>query len=404
MKILLTWELGRNFGHVTKLAKIGSPLAQKGADITMALQTPSSMLKFKVDFEYTMLQAPFHQIRPHKMPVQNYSDDLLPCGYTDPTVIAALMTCWRDMFNLVKPKMIVAQSAPTAILAARGQGIHVVNVGNGYDLPPLQTPLPPTRYWDRVDVKALEQREAHTLDVINEAYKRLGDKPVESIAEGLGYAPRFFLTHPELDHYPVREEKEKFYGPIYTDNEGIKLNWHKETKKRIFAYLRPETKSFKAAFEALLSLPKDFDVILCAPGINPQIKKQCERDTFGIENSPVRLDKILKNCDVAICHAGVGFSIAALSYGVPLVMLPTQVEQHMFARAVGRMKVGRGLVGNYGKEKVLELIKLMIEDESFKKSAQEFADKYKKVTPEIVAEEVANDLWALAKKRPPKKS
>ena len=50
MKILITWELGKNFGHIAKLIELAKPLADKGAEIYLALQNPGELTKFQPDF------------------------------------------------------------------------------------------------------------------------------------------------------------------------------------------------------------------------------------------------------------------------------------------------------------------------------------------------------------------
>ncbi len=396
MKILITWELGKNFGHIAKLIEIARPLAEKGADIYFALQNPGSFLTLKPDFPHTILQAPFSPIKPLKEPILTYCDDLRPCGYDNASTLAGLIEAWRSLYNMVKPDIVIAESSPTALLAARDYPFAKVAIGTSYEIPPMKRPMPLMPYWENVNTDVLMKREQGVVDVINGALESLSLDPIEKFSDIFDIDTRFLCSFEELDHYPERE-KAQYYGALFKTDSGASLKWNQKAKKHIFAYLRPEVSSFRPAFEALCNLPDDYDVIIAAPGIDPKVKSMRESESIGIEDGMVKLDHIFSKCDLAVCHAGVGMSSAFLLHGVPLLMLPGHIEQLMFARAVGRYGAGRGVVGRFGPEKVHELIDLLLTEPEFKKTAQKFAKDHKSYKTDKVLNEIIDEITALAK-------
>lgn len=55
------------------------------------------------------------------------------------------------------------------------------------------------------------------------------------------------------------------------------------------------------------------------------------------------LAPLLPLCDVVVCHAGSGTTLAALAAGVPLVLVPQGADQHVNAAACERRGVARVL-------------------------------------------------------------
>ena len=78
------------------------------------------------------------------------------------------MQAWRSLFDAIAPDLLLADHAPTALLAARGRpGLRRALIGSGFFQPPAQQPLPSLREWERVPAQRLAQSETRVLDTCN---------------------------------------------------------------------------------------------------------------------------------------------------------------------------------------------------------------------------------------------
>ena len=410
MKVLMAWEVGRNFGHISMLVNLAKSIVKKNekAEIIFALQKPETALKFASRFEYKLLQAPYFPVRP--MPPRNkykssklFSDDLWPCGYHDPEILAGLIRSWSDLYDLVKPKILITQAAPTALLAAREYKFKKVSFGGGYDVPAKADPMPPLRYWEENNPEEMQGRAAEVLDVINQAQKKLKRPKLKSFMQAIETDADYLATFEELDHFPNRAEIEgresKYYGGNFSIDKGENLKWNENVDHRVFAYIRPDAQGFKECMEALSMVSSKTDMIVSAPGIPAAIKQKLEKPHLRIIDGPVKFASILKDCDLGITHAGQGTCYAFAVHGVPQLLLPGHIEQFMFAKAAGRQKLGRGLAGKYTTQNVIELIKTLTTDPQYKEASQAFAEKYKKFNPNKLSDTLADDILKLIKPR-----
>lgn len=394
MRILFAWEMGNNFGHATQIGALARLLKHKKADVWIALKNPAAAASFADEFPDRILQAPYHPVTPGRRRSRTYAEGLVPCGYGSVDTLVPLISAWRGLFSLVKPDILVTEAAPTALLASRGMKIKRMAFGRGFDVPPPDTPMPVMRYWEKHDAADIRRREKTILQTINTALERLRLKPLAAFREMMDTNNEFLCTFRELDHYHDREDAE-YYGPLYTTDTGLALEWNKKTTKRIFAYLSAG-KPFAATLEALRRLPDDYDVIVVATGIPAEIQKNLAKPSLRIIPGHVRLDRILPACDLVISNGNSGMCSAAALAGVPMLMLPLHVEQIMSARAVGRTGMGLSLLGPATPDDVSRKIGQILSDKKFQEAAKALAQKYTKSSPEATARNIVQKIMGKA--------
>ncbi len=392
---------------MTQLADVARPLAKRKAELFFALQNPAAIRAFAEGLNYKVFQAPYFPVRPvpgkRRGPSLIYPDDLRPCGYDSPADLAGLIMAWRSLYDLVKPDVLVAQAAPTALLAARDYKFKKVTLGSGYDVPPRSTPMPLLRYWEKIDDDVIKSHEGLVLDNVNEALSIAGLSKLKKFSDLLETDTEFLTTFEDLDHYPDRSSlskgKPNYYGPFFALDSGEAMSWNKGKRQRIFAYIRPDTAHFGACMEALSHQPDDRDIIAAVPGISKQLKAQLEKPSFRIIDGAVQLGKLIKTCDLGISHASPGIAAAFALNGVPQLLLPGHIEQMMFARAIGRTKSGRGLVGDFGAKELVALIERLLGEGEFKEAAENIAKKYKDYDPSKLADIIAGEIIKLGSKK-----
>ena len=140
MKALFAWELGGGLGHVLPLMRTGRYFSLRQsepiyvlADVSAAPDTNSAQ---------SVLQAPVckRQLVTNVHTPETFADVLMPAGYGDANMLGSLLNAWRSIFDLVRPDVVIADFAPTALLAANVLAIPTLAMGNGFCNPPLPWP------------------------------------------------------------------------------------------------------------------------------------------------------------------------------------------------------------------------------------------------------------------------
>ena len=106
------------------------------------------------------------------------------------------------MLRDVLPVLMVAEFAPTAMLAARLAGVPVRALGTGFTLPPQEVPMPWAQWWLPEPTGRLQAVEDAAVTAIGTALAGRGAPTLPSVAslfEGVELV-RFGL--PRLSHYP----------------------------------------------------------------------------------------------------------------------------------------------------------------------------------------------------------
>jgi UDP:flavonoid glycosyltransferase YjiC (YdhE family) len=100
-------------------------------------------------------------------------------------------------------------------------------------------------------------------------------------------------------------------------------------------------------FEALLAdlAHEDLDLIVTVSELNDPAALGPQPANVHVERW-LPLAPLLSGCDVVVCHAGSGTTLAALTAGLPLVLVPQGADQHTNADACQRAGVARVLYGD----------------------------------------------------------
>jgi UDP:flavonoid glycosyltransferase YjiC (YdhE family) len=398
MRVLIAWEMGRNFGHVTQIVPVAEALRRRGAEVGLALRNPAALGPFAGMGDFSVVQAP-HISPARRQPGETrpkillYSDDLLACGYENPGVLARLIADWDELIGSFRPDALVAQSAPTALLATHGLPLRRFRLGRGYDLPPATVPQMPMRHWMENDLQETGRREAAVLATVNAALQARGRDPLQNFADFLRTDGDFLCAYRETDHYRDREQA-TYYGSLGKTDGGIEAEWRPGAVRRVFAYIQPDKKVFGPAMQALFRLPANFDVIVAAPKVPRELGQQFRRPGFRLFDGPVRLDPLLPDCNLLVNHASSGISNTALCAGIPLLMLPGHIEQLMQARAIGRAGAGLGMSGEFGANEILQTIGRLLNEPRFTQAARSMQARYGSPDAERIADTVAGEIIA----------
>jgi len=373
-RIAFVWELGTSYGHISLLLPFARKLKQRGHDVVMVVRELHNVINLSVE-GMTVLQAPIWLPPMHGLPEPplNYSEMLLRYGYFGPDGLAGLVSAWRSTFELLGCDVIVADHSPTALLAARSMSLAATTLGSGFYVPPRQTPMPNMRPWLNVPGGRLEQSDALVLGNMNTILSKYKVKPLASVSALFAIEENFLCTFAELDHYAQREPA-NYLGACWNMEMGQEAAWPDGEGKRVFVYLEPHNRDFTGVMEAIAAL--GLRAIVCAPGIAEDLRRKYESPRVIVSTRPFRLDRLLAQCDLFIGYAGHAMTAGMLVAGIPLLLLPTQLERFLLATRVASMGAGVAVNPEMPVPDYRVLIRTLLDETGYRENAQRFAKKY----------------------------
>lgn len=450
-RIIYAWELGGDYGHIGSFMPLALELREQGHEVIFVLRDLSNAETVVSKYKFSILQAPIWtaEIKGLPDPPLNYTEIILRYGFISKPALSALNRAWIGLFALIKPDFIIADHSPVALFSARAVGLPRAVYGTGFCSPPHISPMPNMRPWAKVSQKRLEESDKHVLAIANSLLLDMQSKapPLQAIADLFKVDVDFLCTFPEMDHYPQRKNS-SYWGPVFNIQHGKAMAWAvadvsitdvsvpdvsipevsvpdvslnekiakqpskkvKPTKpanlaqarKRIFVYIKPSYKNYEKILACLKAMSLDAklaDVIIFSPGISKKIIQDYENDYLRFATEPIQLASILPSCDLAICHAGHGTMAACLMAGVPLLLLPMQLEQFLASQRLQQLGAAK-IVHLEAKEQIdyNALITDLLSNASYKQKAQNFAAHYSKFDQANQFKAMANKIKQILKK------
>ena len=407
-RVLIAWELGEAFGHLARCLRLAEGLVARGHQVTLALKEVRLPTGQQLVPGISVLAAPrTPQTGPVGRSPINYADVLRVSGFSDAQDVAARLNAWRGILNLTRPDVLVADHAPTALLAARIADIAYLSVGNGFAIPPDVSPWPSIRPWEAIPDRALSTAETLLDRVFDAALKALGYPKTARVRELFG-AEDVLDTFVELDHYGVRTAGH-YVGPIVSVRQAMRVEWQSREGSRVLAYLRPSVPGFSAILQAFARL--DAEVLCVAPGMKPDVAERVATRRLRIALTPVDLAPLLERADLAVGYGNSGFSTQALLAGVPLAMRPRYVEQALLARRVEALGAGKLLAGQIDAGGVTSALQDLLGNPTYRNAAGAFQERHRHFATEqaieqslVHIERVSLDGWGTRHAQEPKES
>lgn len=371
-RIILAWELGGNYGHISRLVPLIASLKMNGHDVSLIVRDISTARQFTQHLDVLVLQTPLSQPRKQYLQPISFADVIANAGFDSFENLYALVRGWHDLFKLLHPDVVVAEYAPVAILSSKLANIPCLRVDTGFAIPPDVSPWPSFRPWLRVASEQLLVREMELLAEINHVAAALRKPKFGQLYEAVRSDLTLITSVPELDHYPGRKNG-RYIGPLSGLICESTSSWPIGDGSRIFVYIRPFS-GFEKILEILVS--GRFRSIVVIPDIDASQAAKLTNDRLTVLNYPVEIGCILRNADLVISHAGHGLSSAALMAGVPVLAIPTQIEQLMLTNIMEQLGIGKMLSLRAVKNNSLAAIQSVMSGSVMRKKALRIAAKY----------------------------
>jgi UDP-N-acetylglucosamine:LPS N-acetylglucosamine transferase len=378
-RIAFAWELGGSYGHALASAALAHSLSARGHSIALAFRELHQLALIPEARGFDIFQAPrsANEGVLRALP-DSYAEILLGSGYGDARELTALVGAWRSLFRAWKPDLVVADFAPTALAAARTLDLRRVTYGNGFFTPPRLDPLPAFRHDQPVAPERVLAADRAALASVNAAYSAFGVPPLATLAQMFETDEDFLCTFPELDHYGTRPMS-AYWGPRLRFDQGAECEWPEGPGKHVFVYLQRDLPQLDVVIDWLAASPHR--VIAFIPDLDEARRRRLAARQRLVTERPVRLERLLKRCDLIVCHGGE-ISAGAVMYGVPQLLFPTHYEQYLLARRLELLGAA-GWIGPAGDAAVVSgALARLATDPSFGSAARAFAQRYASYSPQ----------------------
>lgn len=391
-RILLTWELGLNLGHLARLLPIATRLQARGHSVLVAVREVPAAAAVLGPVGIPFVQAPH---LPHGLPLpgraSGYADILLSQGWSDAQVLWGLTQNWHNLLRMFRPETVVVDYSPTALLATQIAAIPTVLIGNGFELPPAADPLPPFPGFSWATAEKAAASERIAVDNANMVRKRFGRPGLRSLSALFGDATSVYVTFPELDHYGARPNA-RYVGPLLGGLKTERVDWP-QGPKRVFACLRPDTTHVIAILEALRA--SGAAVVCFAPGFARVQLQKYACDQIRFTSRPVDLNYLAADADACVSYGAEGTVATFLLAGVPQLISPWHVEAHMAARRVETLGAGIVLRGRQDSNSVVAALEHISASFHLRTHAQEFSMRHQNALASDIAESVVINIEAI---------
>lgn len=346
-RFMMAWELGGGLGHLRDLACLAQALLQRGHTVDLVvkdLSMAAAALGEAADAPGLRLwQAPVWLPRLTGLPEPaSHAELLFHAGYLDAHGLGGLARAWRSLLTQCQPELLLADHAPTALLAARGLPLRTAVFGLAFALPPRRQPLPLLRDWEAPSPDRLAAAEQRALQSCNEVLDRLRVPPLSALHELYDTDEQLLTGWPELDpHLAWRDDP----GPRHwglldgpTPSAPGRWTWPPTPGPRIVGYLQRSHPAIAAVLAALRTGPGH--TVLHLAGCSREEAGGLSNVHLQVEPEPLDLPAMLADADLWLGQAGAGATHRVLRAGVPAVLLPLQLEQLLQARRVVALGAG----------------------------------------------------------------
>lgn len=397
----LAWELGGGLGHAGRLKIIAGALLARGHQVSLSVRDLAQTHGVLAVLNIPVWQAPVWLHRTEGLPANHGSlaEILLSCGYLEANALAGLVAGWRAMFQHLKPDVVVADYAPTAILAARSLGLRSASVGVGFSMPPRGVPLPCLREWENIPSQRLAAAEERVLQVANAVLAHHHAAPCVFAADLLLGDTTLLTTWPELDHYsragpaalpakaaPVPDELE-WFGPAFLPGGGEAPGWPPGEGPKVFAYLKTADAHHA---QILAALAQEGCRVLCyLPEVAGGKAPPVSAPNLVYARRPVALRAALAEARLCVSHGGEGTVASSLLAGVPVLLLPMQLEQFLFARRIAAAGMGVNSAMLAQPVDWRQVVRHMLTTPGYAQAAQAFAARHAGYSAEGMAASLA---------------
>ncbi len=369
--VLCVWELGTDLGHLSNLRLPVELALSQGHTVVMALREGHNVKRVFGDWPIQYLQAPFrrHQMQPHATPIPSFTHLLIRQCFETVSELVGQLNNWRQLYEEVKPDLVLFEHSPTALIAAYGCQFKKIVVGSGFTAPPGKhspgapfAPFPTTTPLPAV-IQGLLQDDAEVLKLINSARSQLNLSHLPHMHAIFGQADDCFLmTWLMLDPFGPRAGGS--YLGIEAPRPAALPHWPRTDGPKVFAYLH--------AFPSLVPLLQNLQscnasAVLFVRNLPHSVRDAFEGSGLHFVDQPVDLNGVAQQADWVINHGNHSTAAYFAAKGVPQFFIPLHQEHLFLARNLVRL--GAAVLGYQDQADFAETLQALCRRESYRGNA-----------------------------------
>lgn len=379
--------MGGGIGHLYRMLPICAEFLKQGCEVIWAIPELNHAQQFIQQPNSSFVQSPVWDLPPQSLSYsQNYGENLLKNGYLYANSLRKHINDWGSLMESHQPDLVVAEHAPTALIASRYKGIPHVAIGTGFTVPPMSNPMPGLQPWFKIPDQLLRQKEQKFLDAVNPVLENAGCTPLSSVSDIFQEAERFLCTYPEFDHYGTRENI-PYHGPVVYSSPNTKPQWPSDGNDNVFLYLNPDNRFLLPVMEQLRIM--DFPVLAYIPGLSDNERQSLMWKNLRITPDPVNLMDVGQRCRFAVSQAGHNTGTLMLLQGVPLLLCPRQLEQAIWAYRIAEQELGV-MISYFDPEPDFQRkIETILSSDGIRNRVKVIANKYSNSDPHKRVESIA---------------
>lgn len=380
MRILAVAELGANWGHLLRLLPVIRALRARGHTVRLAVANVEAAKSLLSEEVVEIVQCPGALVNarvPARGGLDAYAGILDQCVFGSDAALALTLQQWDDCLAAWPPDVVLTDFAPGALLVARLHRLPLVQLATGWEAPPPGALLPIIRPWRQVNLRAVEMLEATLLARLNSWCGKFAVEPLRRLSDLYATGTQLLAVLAETDHFAPRAEA-NYIGPIFAADFGERVDWP-ATKDRpgpkVLVYLAPDRRN-QAILHALSASGARVVAVLPGKaeiGLGPM-------PNVRVQRGPLQLAPLLRDADLFIGNAGHGMSAASLLAGIPMMVLPLNVEQAIITgQLVATGAVISLLDGMHSRDWQARIREAMVSD-ALRATARTIAAKYEGVS------------------------
>ncbi len=336
-RIVFGWEFGASLGHIYPLLRVADALKEKGHDILFVCRDVDRSFDVVKSRGYPMIQAPFWKNLPipnvRSIATPSYADVLARQGFAYRKTVQHMVSAWDDLLRILKPDLIIADHSPGLNIAVR-RAIPMINIGNGFTLPPTEIDMYPPILATGKRLVAQDM----LMKQFNELHLERGRQPYVRLPQIFDTEGQFACTLPHLDPY-VDVRVSPVCGPL----EDCMETAPPPEAPHVFMYMANEAEDSELALEAVQKLGCQASVYI--RGASEERRQKYTSRHMTMLDKPADFSDSIPKASLVIHSGGSGTATSCLMTGRPQIMFPRQSEALMS----GRLLASQGLAHSIGK-------------------------------------------------------